>query len=41
MWNPNFQLILVIVGVSKKLCVVLVVHEEGVIGVLLIMLPYN
>jgi hypothetical protein len=41
MWNPNFQLMLVVVWVPNFLCVVLVVHEEGVMGALVIMLPYN
>jgi hypothetical protein len=41
MQNPNFQLMLVVVLVSKKLCVVLVVDEEGVMGALVIMIPCN
>jgi hypothetical protein len=40
MYNPNFQFMLVVVRVWNFLSVVLVVHEEGVMGALL-MLPYN
>jgi len=41
MYNPNFQLMLVVVRVWNFLCVVLVLHEEGVMGALIMMLPYN